>query len=148
MKLEIPKPITEVDISHVEEDVATHVREAFIRNPDYTNSGYGNDNTLGNMEFRRAILEDCKVEGLVPGAVVVHKKIVKDRRTEIFTWGIIYTMNAPIAIMTAWRPVKVKWLSGSFEDCHATDLIIMNYIPDKALLKERANLDINPNPLV
>lgn len=148
MKLEIPKPITEVDVTHAE--VATHVREAF-RNPDYTNGDYGSSvmdgNSIANLEFRRVILEDCKVEGVHPGATVVHRKIAKDKRMDIMTWGIVQAYNAPTSHMPVWRPVRVKWLSGSFEDCHATDLIIMNYVPDKGTLQGRAKSDVNPGPV-
>lgn len=150
MKLEIPKPISEVDITHAE-TIATHVREAFHgagRNPDYTNSEYSVRGSIANLEFRRVILEDCKVEGLIPGCIVVHKKINKDQRMAIMTWGIVFGLNAPDSTIAIWKPIRVKWVSGSFEDCHATDLIIMNYAPDKGTLQGRARRDFNANPAV
>ena len=141
MKLEIPKPITEIDLTHVEQI------ETQVRNPDYTNGEYSSGNTLENLEFRRVIIEDCRLDGIIPGATVVHRKIAKDKRLEIMTWGVVFAYHAPTSTLAIWRPVRVKWLSGSFEDCHATDLIVMNYAPDKGVLQERARSDRNPSPL-
>lgn len=144
--MEIPKPITEVDVTHAE--IATHVREAF-RNPDYTNSEYSSsgNNHIANLEFRRAILEDCRVEGMIPGTTVVHRKIAKDKRMDILTWGVIISYVSPLSSTQTWRPIRVKWLSGSFEDCHATDLIILSHVPDKGVLQKRTQSDINPGPV-
>lgn len=142
MKLTIPKPVTEVDTTHAENP------PPFAgRNPDYSNSEYSHSSTIANLEFRRVILEDCRVEGVIPGATVVHKKIAKDKRTDIHTWGIVFAYVSPLSQSATWRPVRVKWLSGSFEDVHATDLIIMNYVPDKGTLQGRARSDINPGPV-
>ena len=150
MKLEIPKPITEIDATNVEPSVVQAAFEngEFVgRNPNYTNSEYEQGNSIGNLEFRRVIIEDCRVEGVIPGATVVHRKIAKDRRIDIITWGVVFGYNGITAQTSVWRPVRVKWLNGSFEDCHATDLIVMNYAPDKGVLQERAKSDRNPSPV-
>ena len=145
MKLVIPRPISEVDISNV--DVIVQAR-----NPNYTNGKYveGAYETTAyplNDELKTLILDDCKSEGMITRCIVVHKKVQLMKRMDPNTWGIIIAHNAVHSAHSLWRPVRVRWFSGSYEDCHGKDLIVMIYAPDLSILQGRARSDISPNPL-
>src|SRR5258708_22330221 len=143
MKLSIPKPITEIDLSH--EEVFKPTRRGYM--PDYERNEYPHSGQeeiyVGNGQyadgdFRTSILEDCVTEGLIPGTVVVHKKIEMSKRIDPLCWGIVTAHNSATLASMPWKPLRIRWLSGSYEDLHATDLLIMMNVPDKSILKRRA----------
>ena len=135
MKLVIQKPIVEHDLTH---RVEPFEGRAVLLRP------IANENV--DSEIRRLYLDDCKSEGFVPGAVVVHTRISVEDRTTPISWGIILYLNTSITLPTAerigpskpWKPIRVKWVNGSFEDCNSQDLRVMMPVPELALLKRRA----------
>lgn len=150
LKLTIPKPITEIDLSHEEPVVKTsHYLEDqtlpnFSSYPPSNGTLYLGNGQYVDTDLRQSILEDCVVEGFQIGAIVVHKKIAMDKRIEPQCWGAIIGHNTINSKLMPWKPLRVRWLSGSYEDLHATDAIVMIHVPDKSILKRRALGEPNP----
>ena len=167
MKLTIPRPVSEIDESNLDPIPQTPIQRIWQgrrdvlnheRNPDYTNEGsypeireqgalYVGNGIYVDQELRAAIVADCILDGCIPGAIVVHKKIAKDKRTDPLTWGIVISHNSVTSKLSVWKPVRVKWVSGSYDDVHAVDLIVMINVPDQSILKRRAMDEPKPNPL-
>lgn len=134
MKLSFPKPVSEKDTSNASAEVTYPV---IVRPIDESSSVFERNQPL-ESEVKHLYLDDCKQEGFVPGAVVVHSRTAILKRTDPKNWGIITELNSPASIIGEWCPIQVRWINGSYEDCHSKELRLLIYKPDENVLKRRA----------
>lgn len=171
MKLAIPKPVVEHDLTHAEANPrfgnapsawdsqryrSNGLTEANARNPDYTDSGHypsllrqiDSENMNVDAEVRRLYLDDCKSQGFELGCVVVHTRTARSKRIEPLNWGFVISYNTDREAGSVWTPVRVRWANGSYEDCHTHELKLMIHVPDKFVLIARATRnEQTPHPL-
>lgn len=163
MKLEIPKAVADTDVAHA--DIIPAEPEG--RNPDFTNDTYlpnvgGNEalvwpigpaeaDNVNEHEIKRLIIDDCRSAGLVSGAVVVHQRLPLGQRLAPGNWGFVIRANGlsetSADVNWKWKPLCVRWATGSYEDCSQTDLCLLMTVPDKFILKARASRDTTPSRL-
>lgn len=143
MKLHVAKPISIIDNSNID---PPEPRQGFVPIADSENES----NVVAiDQDIRELILEDAKTEGCIRGAVVVHKRTLLAKRIDVTHWGIIlYHHPTNENTSSIWKPVRVKWLSGEYENCHVQDLCVLIYVPTTEILKGRAaRYDKEPSPI-
>ena len=140
MKLTILKPIVEHDVSNV------RIPEEFNRYPTILTPIEQNPEPRFipsaaeeniDEEIKFLCLEDAKIEGFIKGAIIVHVRIAVENRTMPLNWGVVAYLNETSYDKKPWKPVRCKWLTGSFEDCDPKDLRIIMPALDLAILKKR-----------
>lgn len=137
------------------------------RNPDYTDSGsysegennrpiaavlrpIDSENSSSHIdaEIKRLYRDDCISDGFKPGAVIVHTRVQPAHRLNTLCWGLVVSFNTETEIKgSPWKPLRVRWLNGSYEDCNPSELKLLILVPDKSILLARATRAIKPNPL-
>lgn len=136
MKITIPKPVVICDASNLNEiqDEGGWEEQASLLRPPPQNNVIPIDD-----EIRRLFIDDCISEGYLVGAVVVHVRTVVSHRTIPTSWGVVITHNTGASpFSTKWKPLQIKWLNGTYEDCEPKDLRIMLGAVSIDILRKRA----------
>lgn len=87
------------------------------------------------QEIVNLIIEGLRARKLTEGALVVSKKVPQVGRTVPNNWGLITHLNEYAQKGAIYKPLVVQWLSGSRQEMHEEDLLLVQAPPSPDDLK-------------
>lgn len=79
-----------------------------------------------DKQIYEALVADLERDGFKRGAIVVNTRVKERERIDPANWGAIISFIHPN--IRDKNPVRVKWMSGSYENCTAKELKLV-YTP-------------------